>query len=83
MNALTLKARYRNAKALRVPFHRMSPALRCMALLNEYRDLRDVARESDDDRAVSMAESSMAYVKAEFNAAREEMRASFSQRRAA
>lgn len=77
MNALTLAARYRNAKAERVRFHQMSPALQCMELIREYRELRQTARDLADDWGVSMAESSMEAVEREFAAARAELRASF------
>lgn len=75
-NTLTLKARYRNAKAERVRFTDMSPALRCMVMLAEYRHHIDDLRDCDDWDA-QFVESSMAYVKAEFEAAREEMRRGF------
>ena len=66
---LTLAARYINARKARVLFNKMAPALQCMALLDEYRDLREAMREGNE-----FAESSMAYVELEFKAARAELR---------
>lgn len=72
MNPLTLKARYRNARLTRTPFHRMEPALQCMALIREYRDLTEAMHDGNE-----FAESSLAYVELEFASAREEMRRGF------
>ena len=47
-NQLSLAARYRNAKAERVPYERMSPALQCMDALADYR----AAVEARDDYPV-------------------------------
>jgi len=74
MNALTLAARYRNAKAERVLFAKMPPAIRCMALIEEYRDLTAISRDGDE-WAKQQAESSMEQLDREFASARAQLRA--------
>lgn len=72
-NQLSLKARYRNAKDERVPFNRMSPALQCMAIIEGYRDRREVSRDGDD-WAKQVAEIYMEHCDREFASAHEELR---------
>ena len=73
-NTLSLKARYRNAKAERKPWHvMMSPGVRCMALIAEYRDLIEISRDGDE-WAKQQAESSMEQLDREFAAARFDLR---------
>jgi len=72
-NRLSLAARYRNARAERVLFKDMPPALRCMALIAEYREVRDDL-VCDDYETISWAENLLEYTAREFDAAREELR---------
>lgn len=83
MNALTLKARYRNAKLANVPHSRMSPGEQCMEALDLYRAARKARADypvfpvGDDADAAAVFDEDKEYAAMLFSTARERMRRGF------
>lgn len=80
-NQLSLAARYRNAKAERVPYERMSPALQCMDDLADYREARERFADTRDfadwSHLNDIASYDMEYARNAFNIARARLRLGF------
>ena len=75
---LSLAARYRNARAERVPYERMSPGVQCMDDLADYREARERFADTRDfadwSHLNDIASYDMEYARNAFATARAKLR---------